>query len=70
MKFWIVLLAPTASPFAITLRFQDQNPSPEPAYYYVRLVQDDRQVAWGSPIWMTYKPWPRRLRFLGIFGSW
>jgi hypothetical protein len=39
-----------------TLRFQDQNPSTGPAYYYVRLVQDDRQVAWGSPIWMTYEP--------------
>jgi hypothetical protein len=23
------------------------------SYYYVRVVQDDRQIAWGSPMWIT-----------------
>jgi hypothetical protein len=51
-----VIYSGTPGKKEVTLRFQDQSPSPGPAYYYVRLVQDDRQVAWGSPIWMTYKP--------------
>jgi hypothetical protein len=25
-------------------------------YYYVRLEQQDRNMAWSSPIWVDYKP--------------
>ena len=26
------------------------------SYYYVRLEQDDGNLAWASPMWITYKP--------------
>jgi hypothetical protein len=26
------------------------------SYYYVRAEQQDGNLAWGSPLWITYKP--------------
>ena len=40
----------------VTVTFLDQEPTTGSSYYYVRLVQDDRQVAWGSPIWVNLSP--------------
>jgi uncharacterized protein DUF3604 len=36
----------------IDFEFIDQDFSPGQNYYYVRVVQVDRQVAWSSPIWI------------------
>lgn len=37
-----------------TLQFDWTDPDPRPglSWYYVRVVQSDGQVAWGSPIWV------------------
>ena len=32
----------------------DPNPRAGTHYYYVRIVQADGEVAWGSPIWVTW----------------
>ncbi len=40
----------------VTLTFLDQEPTAGTSYYYVRMVQDDRQVAWASPIWVNLSP--------------
>ncbi|MDA2939140.1 hypothetical protein MYX75_12875 [Acidobacteria bacterium AH-259-A15] len=40
----------------VTLTFVDQDVAPGTSYYYVRVIQDDRQIAWSSPIWVTYQP--------------
>jgi hypothetical protein len=32
----------------------DPRPSPGRHYYYVRVLQKDRQLAWGSPLWVEY----------------
>ena len=40
----------------VTLTFLDQEPTTGTSYYYVRMVQDDRQVAWASPIWVNLSP--------------
>ena len=40
----------------VRLTFLDQEPTPGTSYYYVRMVQEDRQVAWGSPIWVNLSP--------------
>ena len=40
----------------VTLTFLDQEPTTGSSYYYVRMIQDDRQVAWGSPIWVNLRP--------------
>lgn len=40
----------------VKIVYQDQNVSEGTSYYYVRAVQDDHQIAWGSPIWVTRKP--------------
>jgi hypothetical protein len=48
----------TASPAAnsFALRYVDNHLEPGEAYYYVRAEQEDGQMAWSSPIWVTYRP--------------
>ena len=40
----------------VALTYVDQDPTPGSGYYYVRILQDDRQIAWSSPIWVNYQP--------------
>ena len=34
--------------------FTDTAASPGQSWYYVRVIQDDRNLAWSSPIWVRY----------------
>ena len=34
--------------------FVDKNPGKGVSYYYVRVIQRDRNMAWSSPIWVNY----------------
>jgi hypothetical protein len=34
----------------------DKSPTPGTSYYYVRGEQDDGELVWASPMWITYKP--------------
>lgn len=36
--------------------FRDANAVPGESYYYVRVQQEDGQMAWASPIWVEYRP--------------
>ncbi len=36
----------------VSLAYADNDPPVGGGYYYVRVVQDDREMAWGSPIWV------------------
>ena len=38
----------------VDLTYVDQDVTPGSSYYYVRVIQDDRQITWSSPIWMNY----------------
>jgi hypothetical protein len=39
------------------LRYTDMDAKAgETSYYYVRIEQADGNLAWGSPMWITYKP--------------
>jgi hypothetical protein len=42
---------------ATELRFAWQDPAPrrgqKASYYYVRVLQRDGQMAWGSPFWVS-----------------
>jgi hypothetical protein len=41
----------------VQLRYTDADPLPgQLAYYYVRIEQDDGNLAWASPMWITYRP--------------
>ena len=40
----------------VTLTFLDQEPTAGTSYYYVRIAQENSQVAWGSPIWVNLRP--------------
>jgi hypothetical protein len=41
----------------VTLRYADTAAAPSKAhYYYVRIEQTDGNLAWASPLWITYKP--------------
>ena len=36
--------------------FRDADATPGESYYYVRVQQEDGQMAWASPIWVDYRP--------------
>jgi hypothetical protein len=40
----------------VSLTYLDRNPRQGTSYYYVRVIQDDWEMAWGSPIWVDYQP--------------
>ena len=41
----------------VSLTYTDAAAEPGGAhYYYVRIQQADGNLAWGSPMWITYKP--------------
>lgn len=37
----------------VSLEYSDDAPRPGNSFYYVRLAQEDGNLAWGSPIWVT-----------------
>ena len=37
----------------VSFEFLDNQPLKEESYYYVRLIQNDDQIAWSSPVWLT-----------------
>ncbi len=46
----------TSSPHTQDAEFTyvDNQPTPGESWYYVRVMQRDRNLAWSSPIWVTY----------------
>ena len=34
--------------------WKDPRPAQGRHYYYVRVLQKDQQLAWGSPLWVEY----------------
>jgi len=34
------------------LTYVDKSPLEAPSYYYVRLIQEDEEIAWSSPVWL------------------
>ena len=40
----------------VELTYVDQDATPGSSYYYVRVIQDNRQIAWSSPIWVNLQP--------------
>ena len=45
---------PNKKDFGIT--YLDNDAEKGTSYYYVRVLQEDREIAWGSPIWVDYRP--------------
>lgn len=39
----------------VTFAYTDSDIEPGTHYYYVRVIQEDNNMAWGSPIWVNYK---------------
>ena len=39
----------------VTFTYTDADIEPGTHYYYVRVIQQDDNMAWGSPIWVNYK---------------
>jgi hypothetical protein len=38
----------------VEFEFTDEKTAPGDNYYYVRVIQKNGQMAWGSPAWVTY----------------
>jgi len=51
---YIYALSPNSPEVSFT--FIDENAMPGENYYYVRVMQRDEAMAWGSPVWVTYNP--------------
>ena len=51
-----VIFTTTPNQQDVELTFVDQDATSGTSYYYVRVMQDDRQIAWSSPIWVNYQP--------------
>jgi hypothetical protein len=51
---YIYEISPKGNTF--DLKYRDQALRPGQHYYYVRLEQQDRNMAWSSPIWINYAP--------------
>ena len=39
----------------VTFSYSDPDIAPGSHYYYVRVIQDDGNMAWGSPVWIDYR---------------
>jgi hypothetical protein len=39
----------------VEFEFVDRNPQPDTNWYYVRVTQIDRNLAWSSPVWVTHR---------------
>ncbi len=51
-----VVFTTTPNQKDVELTFMDQDATSGTSYYYVRVLQDDHQIAWSSPIWVNYQP--------------
>jgi hypothetical protein len=51
----IIYTAPDQKNRSASFEFVDQSPEPDTNWYYVRVTQIDRNLAWSSPIWVTYR---------------
>ena len=40
---------------SVEFTYVDNSPAVGESYYYVRVMQIDRNLAWSSPVWLTYK---------------
>jgi hypothetical protein len=40
----------------VAFSYTDRAVEPGEHYYYVRVIQEDDNMAWASPIWITYRP--------------
>ncbi len=40
----------------VSLEFTDRNFGPGESWYYARVLQEDGQMAWCSPVWISRKP--------------
>jgi len=36
-----------------SFEYEDRQPKPGESYYYVRVIQQDGNLAWSSPVWIS-----------------
>ncbi len=51
----IIYTAPDPKSRTANFEFVDQAPADGTNWYYVRITQQDRNLAWSSPVWVNYK---------------
>lgn len=51
----IIYTAPTPDKKDVDLEYVDESPVQGTNWYYVRVTQIDKNLAWSSPVWITYK---------------
>ena len=44
--------ATTPDGFEAEIEFVDRSPPKTPAYYYLRVIQEDDEIGWSSPVWL------------------
>jgi hypothetical protein len=51
----IIYTVPNAGKKDVDFEYTDRSPQPGTNWYYVRVIQMDRNLAWSSPVWVTYQ---------------
>jgi hypothetical protein len=51
----IIYTAPAPNKKNVDLEYVDMAPVQGTNWYYVRVTQIDKNLAWSSPVWITYK---------------
>ena len=51
----IVYSAPDQGTKSLNFEYVDREPQPGTNWYYIRVTQIDRNLAWSSPVWVTYR---------------
>lgn len=56
-----VVYSATPGTQEVNFEYRDDAAEPAESYYYIRAEQSDGSLAWGSPIWVTYRALPDQL---------
>jgi len=51
----VIYSVPNSGRKEAEFEYSDMSPQPGTNWYYVRVTQLDRNLAWSSPLWVTYK---------------
>jgi hypothetical protein len=51
----IIYSAPNRGTKSLSFEYVDREPQTGTNWYYIRVTQVDRNLAWSSPVWVTYK---------------
>jgi hypothetical protein len=56
IKNFAIVLSQSPNQQHVDFQYLDTRPEEGENFYYLRAIQEDGNIAWATPIWITYKP--------------